>query len=200
MKTEKQVLNCPYLDNYGIGFQELYDFVINKNNCVFCGACASLCPRIYFKEKEPILYEYDPECSMCFYYCARTFFPEEIIEKEIFGSQVCKNYFLGSYKKIIAAKGTNDMIIEVAQNGGVVTSLLIHALKTGLVDGILLTDKDVNLGVMILQMSKFAVHIREEIQKDEQTKRVLRMPEQEIKEHIKELKKEIFKDKIGTIS
>jgi hypothetical protein len=29
---------------------------------------------------------------------------------------------------------------------------------------------------------------------------VLRMPEKDIKEHIKELKKQIFKDKIGTIS
>jgi len=142
MKTKKQVINYQYLDNYGIGFQELYDFVVNKNNCILCGACASLCPRIGIKEKEPILLEYDPECSMCFSYCARTFFPEEIFEKEIFGRQVGKNYFLGFYKKVIAAKGTDDSVIEVAQNGGVVSSLLIHALKTGLVDGILLTDKD----------------------------------------------------------
>jgi len=65
---------------------------------------------------------------------------------------------------------------------------------------VLLTDNDVNLGVMILQMSKFAIKIREEIEKNEKMKHVLRMPEQEIKEHIKELKKEIFKDRIGTIS
>jgi len=65
---------------------------------------------------------------------------------------------------------------------------------------VLLTDNDVNLGVMIFQMSKFAIKIREEIERNEQMKHVLRMPEQEIKEHIKELKKEIFKDKIGTIS
>ena len=65
---------------------------------------------------------------------------------------------------------------------------------------VLLTDNDVNLGVMILQMSKFAIKIREEIEKNEKMKQVLRMPEQEIKEHIKELKKEIFKDKIGIIS
>jgi len=65
---------------------------------------------------------------------------------------------------------------------------------------VLLTDNDVNLGVMIYQMSKFAIKIREEIERNEQMKHVLRMPEQEIKEHIKELKKEIFRDKIGTIS
>jgi hypothetical protein len=53
---------------------------------------------------------------------------------------------------------------------------------------------------MILQMSKFAHQIKEEIERNEHMKNVLKMPEQEIKEHIKELKKQIFKDKIGTIS
>ena len=65
---------------------------------------------------------------------------------------------------------------------------------------VLLADKDVNVGVMILQMSNFAKKIQEEIEKDEEAKRVLRMPEHQIKEHIKELKKEIFRDKIGEIS
>lgn len=65
---------------------------------------------------------------------------------------------------------------------------------------VLLTDSEVNLGVMILQMSKFAQNIKEEIERNEQMKRVLKMPEKDIKEHIKELKKQIFKDKIGTIS
>ncbi|MFX1277714.1 MAG: roadblock/LC7 domain-containing protein [Promethearchaeota archaeon] len=65
---------------------------------------------------------------------------------------------------------------------------------------VLLTDNDVNLGVMFLQMSNFAKKIKEEIQKNEQVKHVLKMPEKDIKEHIKELKKQIFSDKIGTIS
>ncbi|MFW9826686.1 MAG: roadblock/LC7 domain-containing protein [Candidatus Thorarchaeota archaeon] len=65
---------------------------------------------------------------------------------------------------------------------------------------VLLTDNDVNLGVMFLQMSNFAKKIKEEIIKNEQVKHVLKMPEKDIKEHIKELKKQIFSDKIGTIS
>lgn len=65
---------------------------------------------------------------------------------------------------------------------------------------VLLTDNEVNLGVMILQMSKFALKIKEEIEKNEHMKHILSMPEKDIKEHIKELKKEIFKDRIGTIS
>ena len=65
---------------------------------------------------------------------------------------------------------------------------------------VLLTDNEVNLGVMFLQMSKFAQKIREEIEQNETMRHTLKMSEQEIKEHIKELKKEIFKDKIGIIS
>ena len=65
---------------------------------------------------------------------------------------------------------------------------------------VLLTDNEVNLGVMILQMSKFAQKIKEEIERNEQMKNVLKMPEKDIKEHIRELKKQIFSDKLGTIS
>jgi len=65
---------------------------------------------------------------------------------------------------------------------------------------VLLTDDEVNLGIIILQMSRFAQKVKEEIEKNEHMKNVLRMPEKEIKEHIKELKKQIFKDKIGSIS
>ncbi|MFX0001817.1 MAG: roadblock/LC7 domain-containing protein [Candidatus Hermodarchaeota archaeon] len=65
---------------------------------------------------------------------------------------------------------------------------------------VLLTDNDVNLGVMFLQMSNFAQKIKEEIERNEHMKNVLKMPEKDIKEHIKELKKQIFSDKIGIIS
>jgi len=65
---------------------------------------------------------------------------------------------------------------------------------------VLLTDNEVNLGVMILQMSKFAHKIKDEIEKNDTMKQTLRMSEQELKKHIRELKKEIFSDRIGTIS
>ena len=65
---------------------------------------------------------------------------------------------------------------------------------------VILTDNEVNLGVIILQMSNFAIKIRQEIEKNEKMKETLRMSEEEIKAHINKLKKEIFKDKLGTIS
>ncbi|MHA1487147.1 MAG: Coenzyme F420 hydrogenase/dehydrogenase, beta subunit C-terminal domain, partial [Promethearchaeota archaeon] len=53
-------------------------------------------------------------------------------------------YSLGYYQKIVAAKSNDETVLRSAQNGGVVSSLLIHALDSGLIDGVLLTDKDEN--------------------------------------------------------
>ena len=142
MDTKNQVID--YLQSYflGIGFQELYDHVIKKESCVFCGTCTSLCPRIGMNEKEPTLLEYDPECSTCFRYCPKTYFPEDIFEEELFHGKVNKSNHLGFYQKLVAAKSTDCDVKKIVQNGGVVSSLLIHALDKGLIDGVLLTDKD----------------------------------------------------------
>ena len=144
MGMKNQVKDYLQTNDLDIGFQDLNDLVINKQNCVFCGACISLCPRIGRNEKEPKLLEYDPECSTCFRYCPRTYFPTEMFEKELFNGDARKSYSLGYYQKLVAAKSNNEMVMTKAQNGGVVSSILIHALQSGSIDGVLLTDKDDN--------------------------------------------------------
>ncbi len=144
MELKNQVKNYLQTNDIDIGFQALNDLVLDKQNCVFCGACISLCPRIGMNEKEPKLLEYDPECSTCFRYCPRTYFPTEMFEKELFNGDANKSYSLGHYQKLVAAKSNDEAVLKIAQNGGVVSSLLIHALDSGLIDGVLLTDKDDN--------------------------------------------------------
>ena len=145
-KEKRKVKNYLQSNFLGKGFQELNDLVIDKQNCVFCGTCTTLCPRIGFgKEgKEPILLENDPECSTCFRYCPKAYYPEEMFEKELFNGNTNKSYSLGFYQEVLTARSTDDDIWDSAQNGGVVSSLLIHALDTGLIDGVLLVDKDEN--------------------------------------------------------
>ena len=135
-----------YLQSYflGVGFNELNDHVINKDNCVLCGTCSSICPRIGMNEKEPTLLNYDPECSTCFRYCPQTYFPEDLFDKELFNDGANKNYALGFYQKSVAAKSNDANALKVAQNGGVVSSLLIDALERGIIDGVLLTRRDEN--------------------------------------------------------
>jgi coenzyme F420 hydrogenase subunit beta len=144
MESKEDFLDYLQSTDINISFQDLYDHVINKDACVFCGACVSICPRIGIKDRKPVLLENDPACSMCFKYCARTYFPEEMFEREIFKGNVQKDILLGHYQQITSARSTNDDILKVAQNGGITTSLLIHALNTGLIDGALLAERDEN--------------------------------------------------------
>jgi len=144
MGVKNQVKTYLQTNDIDIGFQALNDLVIDNQNCVFCGSCISLCPRIGVNEREPKLLEYDPECSTCFRYCPRTYFPTEMFEKELFNGDAKKSYSIGHYHELVAAKSNDETILKKAQNGGVVSSLLIHALDSGLIDGVLLTDKDDN--------------------------------------------------------
>ncbi len=65
---------------------------------------------------------------------------------------------------------------------------------------VILADKEVNIGVIILQMNRFGLKIKFEIESSGSIKKTLKMTENELKEHIKKLKQEIFGDKISSIS
>lgn len=65
---------------------------------------------------------------------------------------------------------------------------------------VVLSDKKVNVGIAVLQMNRFAGKIKDFIKLNGDIKNTLKMNEQELKEHIKGLKKQLFADKIGLIS
>lgn len=62
---------------------------------------------------------------------------------------------------------------------------------------VILTDKEVNIGVIILQMKTFAQQIRAEIERSGTIKKTLTMSERELKTHIEKLKKEVFSKKFA---
>ncbi|MFX0155878.1 MAG: Coenzyme F420 hydrogenase/dehydrogenase, beta subunit C-terminal domain [Candidatus Hodarchaeota archaeon] len=144
MITKEQMIDYLQCDISSFRFQDLYDLVISKGSCINCGACLAICPRINFDENEPKLIDYDPECSLCYKYCPKTFFPKKLFEEEIFKKKHYEDILLGNYQNILAAKSADNNILQISQNGGVVTTLLCHALNTGLVDGILMAKKDEN--------------------------------------------------------
>jgi predicted regulator of Ras-like GTPase activity (Roadblock/LC7/MglB family) len=57
---------------------------------------------------------------------------------------------------------------------------------------VLLVDNEVNIGVLILQMRKFASKIKEAIVKDQKIMNKLKMTEQELKTHLRALKRKVF--------
>ncbi|TFF98906.1 MAG: hypothetical protein EU541_06315 [Promethearchaeota archaeon] len=64
---------------------------------------------------------------------------------------------------------------------------------------VLLSDNNANIGVMILQMERFAEQIKKAIEESVPIKNTLKMKEEELKTHIKALKKDLFGDSIGTV-
>ncbi|MFX1269835.1 MAG: Coenzyme F420 hydrogenase/dehydrogenase, beta subunit C-terminal domain, partial [Promethearchaeota archaeon] len=109
-----------------------------KNLCCNCGLCVSVCPLNAVKYSEDtfeVIEEDCINCGLCFACCPRTFFPitlkllkenEEIKAK--FSDQI--NY----YREVYTAQTNDNQIIEVAQDGGIVTSLLKTAFQVNMID------------------------------------------------------------------
>jgi len=57
---------------------------------------------------------------------------------------------------------------------------------------VLLVDKDVNIGVIILQMNKFGQKIRDAIKRNNEIITKLEMNETELKKHLEQMKKKVF--------
>lgn len=79
-----------------------------------------------------------------------------------------------------------------------ITSITIHNKQNREILLILLTDKNVNLGITFLQMKNFAPKIKEAIEKNADIKQRLKFDEAELKEHIRSLKEELFRTKTKT--
>ena len=57
---------------------------------------------------------------------------------------------------------------------------------------VLLVDNQVNIGVLILQMRKFSSKIKDAITRSQTIMEKLQMSEQDLKEHLRELKRKVF--------
>jgi coenzyme F420 hydrogenase subunit beta len=122
------------------GFGELEHKVINPEICCHCGTCEAFCPRIEQKENRPTLTDYDPLCGLCFAYCPRTFLDMGEIEGKLFGRSRAQDEALGIFRKAASAQAV--AAAGKAQDGGVATALLVHALESGMIDCAVVTDRD----------------------------------------------------------
>ncbi len=57
---------------------------------------------------------------------------------------------------------------------------------------VLLVDNQVNIGVLILQMRKFAAKIKDAIMRSQTIMEKLQMSERDLKEHLRDLKRKVF--------
>jgi coenzyme F420-reducing hydrogenase beta subunit len=134
------------------GFDELKKLVIDQGICSGCSTCAAFCERITLDENGTAQLAEEAECNMnigavqcsdegtCYDVCPMVSFSKEELEKEVFG-EARKDEDLGCYKKIVAARSKKKEILEKAQDGGAVTSILAAALDEKLIDGTVVTNR-----------------------------------------------------------
>lgn len=121
------------------GPKELQESVINKKLCSACGACTNLCPYIdMVKGKGPVIIE---SCGLsegnCYNSCPKTHLDVPALDKFVFGSHR-EDVALGPNISVIKARTVDSEIGQIAQYGGVVSTLVTHALDIGKIDAAIL--------------------------------------------------------------
>jgi coenzyme F420 hydrogenase subunit beta len=124
------------------GPEELMQDVHERNLCIGCGACVDLCP--YFKSykgKTAMLFPCDLTQGRCYAHCPKAEVNFDDLSKVMFGKPYDGNP-LGNYRRIIAGQAGEKMPSGTFQAGGVVSAIMVLALKTGVIDATILTDRD----------------------------------------------------------
>lgn len=117
----------------------LIEEVIEKGICVACGACLGLCPYFhYFDGKVVVMDRCSSDRGRCVQLCPQVDLADTAFDQMIAnGNDITE---IGSYKKIVMARSLDEEIGKRAQYGGVVSSLLTHALEKGIIQSAILTD------------------------------------------------------------
>jgi coenzyme F420 hydrogenase subunit beta len=139
-------------------YEELQSRVIKSGMCTICGVCISACPNnfIHFIDQNlrwPATKSECEYCDKCYNACyviRREFLPE--IARVIFG--IRKRESMGAYKRIVSARTKQEDTKQVCQDGGIATSLLIHALSENLIDGALVVGRDGWMPIASIAKSK----------------------------------------------
>jgi coenzyme F420 hydrogenase subunit beta len=139
-------------------FKDMMNDVVAYGSCCECGTCVLVCPHNVIeyvdgkpkqtaKESAPFDYCGISEgigCDVCAQVCPRLQPREFQLEERVFAGQEHPTYSggFGTYQEIYAARVKDPRVLAVAQDGGVVTALLLHALRSGRIDGAVVSAAD----------------------------------------------------------
>ncbi|MCS7139855.1 MAG: Coenzyme F420 hydrogenase/dehydrogenase, beta subunit C-terminal domain [Candidatus Nezhaarchaeota archaeon] len=124
-------------------FNNLMLDVIGKGICTKCGMCVSSCQvhALSMTEEGPRKVGPCRLCEACYHSCPRSPALSEELLKASLKYEGVEDEVLGRYINIISARTTREDVRSRAQDGGVVTTLLIYAFERGLIDGAIVASK-----------------------------------------------------------
>ena len=119
-------------------FANLSAEIVNTGLCMFCGGCIAACPvNILYPtpDEKPTMKGRCILCGLCYYSCPRVELPLKTIEHGLFGRDRMENEtIIGVHSGVWSVRSAEKEVLKVCQDGGVVTTLLRHALKSKIVD------------------------------------------------------------------
>jgi glutamate synthase (NADPH/NADH) small chain len=128
-----------YNENQGL-FPNV-SIIRDTNLCSGCGLCDSICP-VHAINYTSSTFEINEDlclnCGLCFSCCPRSFFPKSL-KKMQENTEVDVKFKdeLNHYYNIYSAHTNDEKIKDLAQNGGIVTTLLKTAFQEKLIDAAL---------------------------------------------------------------
>lgn len=127
-------------------YEDLEAKIIDTGECTVCGACITACPgsHIKFIENKPKRPKRTMDCvgcSTCYNAC---YILRHDLIKNIEGSTIGwrKKGSIGLHRCIVVARTRDTEIMKACQDGGIVTTLLLYALDSGVIDGALVVGRD----------------------------------------------------------
>jgi coenzyme F420 hydrogenase subunit beta len=127
-------------------FEQTLANVVLSESCIGCAACVIVCPfncLKYVKGKPEITGECEA-CGICSRACPRYHPSRRALEKLVFGRERNAEEEFGIYRRVIVARSTDERMLRLCQDGGVVTTLLTLALKDKKIDGVAVSGTDEN--------------------------------------------------------
>src|SRR5712691_5255363 len=114
-------------------FGNLIQEVVNKNLCMYCGACIASCPidiLFHSEKEEPIMRGTCAACQVCYYSCPRIELPVAEIERLVFGRErTADEAILGVHIGAYSVRAKDPEIVANAQDGGAVSALMLYCWR-----------------------------------------------------------------------
>jgi coenzyme F420 hydrogenase subunit beta len=121
-----------------LSFEEtLEKRVVSADKCIGCAACVISCPLkiLEYDKGTPKVTGKCTSCGICSQICPRYELSSPSLESFVFGRERGPEEEFGIYQRILVARAKDKAVLKVCQDGGVVSALLVFALKNGIIDG-----------------------------------------------------------------
>ncbi len=137
-------------------FKQMMNEVVFYGSCCECGSCVLVCPHhvidyVQGKPQQVAKATAPPDycgisegigCDVCAQSCPRLYPREPHLAEQVFGSEKPYQGAFGRYRRVVVARAKDPEVLKRCQDGGVVTTLLLWALRQGAIDGAVVSVED----------------------------------------------------------